>query len=159
MLTLAAVGCGILWIISHVHPGYVELLEMDDWAVGAIAANGRAAILYVELPEPHVYVFPGSSPRRFGLMFVHRDKALGTVLIGLRICVPTVLFALYPTIAFIRGPLRRRRVRRRERKGLCIQCAYDLTGNVSGVCPECGVPTEDRPGVPRRSDQADAAPQ
>ena len=20
----------------------------------------------------------------------------------------------------------------------CIQCGYDLTGNVSGVCPECG---------------------
>ena len=41
-----------------------------------------------------------------------------------------------PTIAFIRGPLRRWR---RRRKGLCVKCAYDLTGNVSGVCPECGV--------------------
>ena len=24
---------------------------------------------------------------------------------------------------------------------LCRQCGYDLTGNVSGVCPECGRPT------------------
>ena len=23
-------------------------------------------------------------------------------------------------------------------KGLCVTCGYDLTGNVSGVCPECG---------------------
>jgi rubrerythrin len=23
---------------------------------------------------------------------------------------------------------------------LCEQCAYDLTGNASGVCPECGAP-------------------
>ena len=23
-------------------------------------------------------------------------------------------------------------------KGLCVGCGYDLTGNVSGVCPECG---------------------
>ena len=26
----------------------------------------------------------------------------------------------------------------RREKGLCEQCGYDLTGNVSGVCPECG---------------------
>ena len=35
-------------------------------------------------------------------------------------------------------------VRPRERwayrrlRGLCQRCGYDLTGNVSGVCPECG---------------------
>ena len=22
----------------------------------------------------------------------------------------------------------------------CLECGYDLTGNVSGVCPECGIP-------------------
>ena len=44
-------------------------------------------------------------------------------------------FAAYPTISFIRGPLRRWR---RRRKGLCVKCRYDLTGNESGVCPECG---------------------
>lgn len=25
-----------------------------------------------------------------------------------------------------------------ETPGLCYKCGYDLTGNVSGVCPECG---------------------
>lgn len=44
-------------------------------------------------------------------------------------------FGVYPVIAFIRGPLRRTR---RRRKGLCITCGYNLTGNESGVCPECG---------------------
>ncbi len=33
----------------------------------------------------------------------------------------------------------------------CAQCSYDLTGNVSGVCPECGTPVaqdhRDRHGV------------
>lgn len=28
--------------------------------------------------------------------------------------------------------------RRREPPNRCRNCAYDLTGNVSGVCPECG---------------------
>ena len=49
--------------------------------------------------------------------------------------VLAALLAAYPTIAFVRGPMRRWR---RRRKGLCIECGYDLTGNVSGVCPECG---------------------
>lgn len=26
----------------------------------------------------------------------------------------------------------------RRQMGLCIHCGYDMTGNVSGVCPECG---------------------
>lgn len=28
--------------------------------------------------------------------------------------------------------------RRRWRLGLCVDCGYDLHGNASGVCPECG---------------------
>ena len=46
-----------------------------------------------------------------------------------------VLFAAYPVIAFFRGPARRRR---RRKHGECVTCGYNLTGNMSGVCPECG---------------------
>jgi len=45
-----------------------------------------------------------------------------------------ILFAIYPIVAFIRGPLRRRR---RRRRNLCPNCGYPTTGNVTGVCPEC----------------------
>ena len=31
--------------------------------------------------------------------------------------------------------------RRADRGGSCRECRYDLTGNVSGICPECGTPT------------------
>jgi hypothetical protein len=31
-----------------------------------------------------------------------------------------------------------RPLRRRRRGNVCRGCGYDLTGNVSGVCPECG---------------------
>ncbi len=48
---------------------------------------------------------------------------------------PPVILLAYPTLALIRGPVRRWR---RRRKGLCAKCGYDLTGNVSGACPECG---------------------
>jgi len=30
------------------------------------------------------------------------------------------------------------RRRSRIRRGLCVNCEYDLTGNQSGICPECG---------------------
>ena len=46
-----------------------------------------------------------------------------------------VLFCIYPTIAFVRGPVRRWR---RLRTGRCVRCGYNLAGNVSGRCPECG---------------------
>lgn len=49
--------------------------------------------------------------------------------------MPTVLAAVYPLWAFIRGPFRRSR---RQRKRSCMKCGYDLAGNVSGICPECG---------------------
>lgn len=32
--------------------------------------------------------------------------------------------------------------RRRPSLGHCQKCGYDLTGNVSGRCPECGTPTK-----------------
>ena len=42
-------------------------------------------------------------------------------------------------IACIVDYRRHRRIRDREKGGLCLQCGYSLAGNVSGVCPECGM--------------------
>ena len=36
---------------------------------------------------------------------------------------------------------------RRTPPGFCVQCGYNLTGNVSGVCPECGSPIIPEPPV------------
>jgi len=46
--------------------------------------------------------------------------------------------AVYPLLAFYRGPWRRRR---RRKRGQCLACGYNLTGNKSGTCPECGEDT------------------
>lgn len=47
-----------------------------------------------------------------------------------------VLTAALPAERLWRHGSRRRAIRR----GLCPHCRYNLTGNVSGVCPECGTP-------------------
>lgn len=55
--------------------------------------------------------------------------------VNIPLWMPFIFFATFPLIAALRGPLRRRR---RRRRGLCVYCAYDLTGNTTGVCSECG---------------------
>jgi len=52
-----------------------------------------------------------------------------------------VLLSFYPVIEYTRGYLRYRRMG----VGLCENCRYNLTGNTSGVCPECGTPVENAP--------------
>lgn len=46
------------------------------------------------------------------------------------------------TVAGVRAVRQFHRNLRRIRlaQGICHMCGYNLTGNVSGVCPECGEP-------------------
>ena len=48
----------------------------------------------------------------------------------------TAICAIYPAIFFIRS-YRRRRLHRHVLQP-CTKCGYDLQGNESGTCPECG---------------------
>ena len=54
------------------------------------------------------------------------------------VALPYWMIILFMAIApafWVRAEISRRR---RLRSGLCQSCGYDLTGNTSGVCPECG---------------------
>ena len=72
------------------------------------------------------------------LLLRHTNTPHRQVVLRFPLWVPLCLFSGPPAIAFIRGPLRRWR---RRRKGCCVRCGYDLTGNLSGRCPECGEAT------------------
>ena len=76
---------------------------------------------------------PNGSTIRIGALTIIGCVSMREVRIPL--WMPFILFAILPVIAACRGPLRRRR---RRRRGLCVQCGYDLTGNTTGVCSECG---------------------
>ena len=77
--------------------------------------------------------------RTGGRAVVHtHDTYVGTA--GVTMSVP-LLIALSALLPLWRAAswLRRHLIRRR-RPGTCRKCDYDLTGNVSGICPECGAP-------------------
>ena len=68
--------------------------------------------------------------------------------IVLPLWIPFVLFATYPAVAMIRTHRRRKRQRA---EGCCSTCGYDLRGNVSGICPECGTKIVVKPRQARAS--------
>jgi uncharacterized paraquat-inducible protein A len=50
------------------------------------------------------------------------------------------LFSLLPLVWFVRHLMRRRERHARRTHNRCVFCGYSLTGNTSGICPECGSP-------------------
>ena len=61
------------------------------------------------------------------------ERWLLLLALGVLLCADVVAAGTIVTI-FVRVF---REVKRRLR-GLCLHCGYDLRGNVSGICPECG---------------------
>jgi hypothetical protein len=159
-LVLAALGTGTLGIASHQRAWHWEHyrwpLADDQWdesfrARGIVldADRGKLGAEYRTFFRPPCLPRGKSTWQKFGFILEYQvysfyltsPGAGGTpfvccryVHIGAPSWAPVILLAFYPILAFIRGPLRRWR---RRRKNLCVTCAYDLTGNVSGVCPEC----------------------
>lgn len=145
VLTLGAVLVGILTIAlffrpfppgPNVYPWAVEagIVDSDklhyNWEYGRI----RETFWFFRALRPHERHPSYSTVKYPGVWITKSDACQCIVWIWVPLAI-TAMFAAYPTIAFIRGPLRRWR---RRKKGLCLNCGYDLTGNESGVCPECG---------------------
>ena len=55
--------------------------------------------------------------------------------VAVRCWAAALMLAVLPIVWIIR------RLRQRPKVGCCPACGYNLTGNTSGVCPECGTPT------------------
>jgi hypothetical protein len=75
--------------------------------------------------------------RKWGLTF---DREFGGSfwLVGAPIWLIACATAIFPVVQFGRW-----RQRQRSRKvRACSKCGYNLTGNISGVCPECGTAIE-----------------
>ena len=145
-LTLGAVGTGLLCIDSYRQrePNESSIPYQTGWCrfvrhgenydcIGVIVSQGTATLgraVCVAAPRVEDRIFSFKTKTSTGITYA------GDSIIRITLWHVGCLFAFYPTIVFIRGPLRRWR---RRKKGLCLSCGYDLTGNESSVCPECGV--------------------
>src|SRR5262249_30991088 len=69
-----------------------------------------------------------------GFRWERTDGHCGVAMIYVDITEALVLFWLICILSTLEGALKDRLLP----AGFCRQCGYDLTGNVSGVCPECG---------------------
>ena len=139
VLTLLAMGTCLAWVSQ---PDSVALVPVQDTEAGRLESH------WVSFLDPgglHISYGPYTwrtrptqyfAPPFAGFGYAHH-RTVNQEYRELKIpyWALLLLFIAYPTFAFIRGPVRRWR---RQRKGLCVYCGYDLTGNVSGVCPECG---------------------
>jgi len=144
LLTLGAIAAGAGWITSHGYGRITTVLEWepaDTQVVKVYFDRGSFLIRYIRDVDTTKIrsrgpVF-GTLEFRTGLADRRHDRgSYGRfVRVGSPFWIPFLVFGIYPAVTFVRGPLRRWH---RRRKGLCVKCAYNLTGNTSGVCPECG---------------------
>jgi hypothetical protein len=106
---------------------------------------GAAVILGVLYALPLYPVVRSLAPKRVGA-----EWAFAFVVVLVAIFVPLLGLIVGPDLAFIQAPLLAWAVFSLGAivlvqdvevvRGVCSPCGYDLTGNQTGICPECGRP-------------------
>lgn len=158
VLTLLAVAVGAAWVLPlpTLHLGNIEPCEVTAWVVRrsrwSPGATLRIRILQVDyhrktwlepLTEIKCYSSHGPPIPRYGpflgLEFSRSVSEMDSNIYKITTAkIPLVhlfiIFAACPTLVLIKAI----RGRHRAKPGHCSKCGYDLTGNISGVCPECG---------------------
>jgi hypothetical protein len=132
-----------------------NMRRLSRWMLNAMTVVSAYVALYVSLmwisgPRGNAEWFNRLTRQPFkveytpGVEFRDRliDKGIGpmhvwTVPFWFALGIPMLL----PTI---RTSIATRRWYASARRGECMICRYDLTGNVSGVCPECGTKVDSR---------------
>jgi len=136
---------------DHVMPHSILIdcngLRMELWPEGA-SLNRSAYPVRVE-GGPDAFR-PDASTFDAVRDFWHRQ--LDRRIVGAPAWVMPSIIAVYPLIVAASVVMKHRA---RLRAGCCHRCGYNLTGNTSGVCPECGTPVTEKPdGYGLRHDHA-----
>ena len=68
-----------------------------------------------------------------------KKKYSRVIAFGFSLRIFSVLFLMYPLVIAIIEMYRHSIKNKRLKMNCCVRCSYNLTGNVSGVCTECGL--------------------
>jgi hypothetical protein len=129
----------VAWVVSLRWDVFYLEREPGAWDVRAqrtvYAAYGRGCFAYYQgpyrpaKPDAH-WGYIGYSSGPIWTPILHHGAG-STWWVVVPLWMPFVLIAISTVYLWWRD-------RRRIRPGHCQECGYNLTGNVSGVCPECG---------------------
>jgi len=148
MMCIATV---MLWAGSYAAPGRIAFAFDRSHLVEVVAGklafvtfshdyfsiHGRYELDWIYLNADHCWSLLGIRHYDVGFVTI-TDASLALFIIAT---------SLLPLLRFLQPLVEGRRRRRRIRIGACPTCGYNLTGNVSGTCPECGILNERIDGV------------
>ncbi len=152
------VGLVVLFIVSHFWS-----FKIEPWthAVSFYLGRGRVAVQFFssryDCPFVKQCVGPHSEFSGEYYLVTSFDKSRDDALVwherfGLEIphiswpltgYAPHIVCPIPIPILLLGAALYFQARRRFARKDCCVICGYNLTGNVSGRCPECGTPQSD----------------
>jgi len=140
MLAASATSCAAVHALGNgksycLHRGDAKQLTGGDYPMfvpGVLLTWHSIQVFYPVTPGPG----PVRTLVKLPLVaYLGYNSQLGFGIARLDYRVPLWLFGVPASLAIAFSPKRRWR---RRRAGRCIYCGYNLTGNLSGVCPECG---------------------
>ena len=156
--TLVTMGSGALGVLCHYIPAECSMVGVDKQSTELMQLVVKAHAQDVR----SVFAGHGPIPSRWSLHRVcwewlpsckSRDMDAGFAIyrrvtqVSVPLWMPMAVIALPTLWSFWR-------IRVRERRGHCRTCLYDLTDNVSGICPECGTAVPEQVRMEVQSSQA-----
>lgn len=152
---LVCVATVVLWVRSH-WVAYALGGTTPGSIYSAVASRGRIGVGLASLKSGGFSFYHSSSGApwdigaygtlgRLGFFVDTRRAADGRR----RIAVVFPIGAIAVAATVLPGSWLVMGIRKRSEKGRCPTCGYNLTGNTSGVCPECGTPWSARAALHR----------
>ena len=132
-----------LWHRSHRHPVQYRYDVTGHKSLRVYLKNGVCGLHMLSMPRPTAFrsefqailqydALPGPEALLFSTA---RQGPYRTTWVVFPFWLSTLLTMTVGALPIVQGPVRRWW---RRRRGRCVTCDYDLTGNRSGRCPECG---------------------
>ncbi len=133
----------LLWRQSHAHPVQYRYDVTPNQSLRVYLIDGVCGLRLLTMPtktkiqsEFQAALTRDPTPTQGSFLLTsHLNGPYRTTWFVFPLWLTTGLLTTVCTIPIITGPVRQRW---RKWKGLCVQCGYNLRGNRTGRCSECG---------------------